>query len=427
MKRFVILLLLPSTLWAKEVYKLEELINKGLKNNELIKAQEHIINSKRFILDASKSDNYPSVVAEYTFTQLDDKKELSMTTLGGTMRVTQVEKNYSNFNIGLQYNFYTGGAVSSLIDISRRNIDITKTDKLELSNEMKYNIQNAYISILELYAIRDLYKAEIESLKSHAKDVELLYNQGLAAKVDILHTSVKVRDVEKKIFEIDNNIKIAKYNLKMLLGEDPDDNYDIEELEGNFATMKIDESEILEKAYKNRPVLQKLSFELQNLKKLVDIEKSNYLPKGFIFGGYNYSDSNDAVDPKGGFVLQAGVKFKMDWDKPFKNINAKKEEIYAFESRIRDTKLKLKVSVQKSIEDFYTSQKTYEVAQEQLKEAEEYYRVTNLKYKNGLVSNTDLLDAESMFTAAKVSLKKAYYNIIRSFYRIELEAGTEVR
>lgn len=427
MKRFVILLLLPSTLWAKDIYKLEELISKGLKNNELIKSQEHIINSKRYTLDASRSENYPSLIAEYTFTQLNDKKELSMSTLGGTMKVTQVEKNYSNLSVGFQYNFYTGGVVSSLIDISKRNIDISKLDYRELLNEIKYNIQNAYITILELYAIRDLYRSEIESLKSHAKDVELLYNQGLAAKVDILHTSVKVKDIEKKVFEIENSIKIAKYNLKTLLGEEPDDNYDIDELNIDFSTLRLDENEIIDKAYKNRPALQKLSLEMQNLKRSKEIERSNYLPKGFLYGGYSYNDSNDKVDPKGGFILQAGVKFKLDWDKPFKNISAKKEEIYAFESRIRDTKLRLKVSVQKSIEDFYTSQKTYEVVQEQLKEAEEYYRVTNLKYKNGLASNTDLLDAEAMYTAAKVSLKKAYYDIIRSYYKIELEAGSEVR
>jgi outer membrane protein TolC len=427
MKKAIFFLLLPALIWANETYRLEDAINLGLKNNELIKSQVHIINSKKLTLESAKSDNYPSLVAEYTFTQMDDKKELSMATLGGTMKVTQVEKNYNNLNIGLQYNLFTGGAVSAFIDISRRNFDISKVDLAELTNEMKYNIQNAYISILELYAIKDLYKAEIEALKAHAKDVELLYNQGLAAKIDILHTSVKVKDVEKKILEIDNNIKIAKFNLKMLMGEDPNDNFDIVEIDKDFLNIKLNDEKILEEAYKNRPILQKLSLELQNLKKSIDLEKSSYLPKAFIYGGYNYNDSNDAVEPKGGLLFQAGLKYKLDWDKPFKNISSKKEEIYAFESRIRDTKLKLKVSVQKSIEDFNTAKKTYDVALEQLKEAEEYYRVTNLKYKSGLSSNTDLLDAESILTSAKISQKKAYYDMVRSFYKIELQAGTEVK
>ncbi|MGB9730427.1 TolC family protein [Calditerrivibrio nitroreducens] len=427
MKKAIFMLLLPTVLWAVDTYNMYDILKIGMKNNLLLKSQEHIINSKIYLLDSAKSDNYPSIVADYTYTLMDDKKELSMKTVGGTMKFTQVEQNYSNFNIGIQYNLYTGGLISALVDISKKTVDINKVDYQELSNEIKYNIKNAYITILELYSIKDLYKAEIDSLTAHAKDVELLYNQGLAAKIDILHTSVKVRDVEKKIFEIDNNIKIAKYNLKMLVGEDPDDNYEISDLKEDFLNTQLNENDIISNAYKNRPLIQKLEMELSNLKKSVELEKSSYLPKAFLYGGYNYNDSNDAVDPKGGFLVQAGLKFNLEWNKPFKKIGAKKEEIFAFENRIRDTKLKLKVSVQKSIEDFYTARKTYEVAQTQLKEAEEYYRVTELKYKNGLASNTDLLDAEAMFTSAKVSLKKAYYNVIRSFYRIELESGSEVR
>ncbi|MCX8083650.1 MAG: TolC family protein [Calditerrivibrio sp.] len=426
MKKSLLFILFPTLVFSAEL-TIENAIKLGLKENLSIKAKEHQIKSTLWTFEAAKSDNFPSIVADYTYTKMDEKKQLSLNTLGGTMKVTQVEETYNTLNLGIQYNFYTGGLVTALVDIAKKNVEKSQHDHTELSNEIRYQIQNAYINILELYAIRQLYEKEIESLRAHQKDVELLHHQGLAAKIDILHTSVKVKEVEKKIFEINNNIKIAKLNLRMLLGQEPDDNFDVLEIDRDFLNTQIDETKIIEQAYSNRAILKSLKADLENLKKTLEIEKSAYMPKAFIYGGYNYTDSNEAISPKGGFLLQAGLKFKLDWDKPSNLLKGKKEEIYAFENKLKEVKYRIKIAVQKSIEDFYTAIKTYDLANQQLKEADEYFRVMNLKYKNGLASNTDLLDAEAMLTAARISTKKAYYDIARAFYKIEFESASEVK
>ncbi|MEF3255867.1 MAG: TolC family protein, partial [Deferribacterales bacterium] len=233
------------------------------------------------------------------------------------------------------------------------------------------------------------------------------------------------KDAEKKLAEIDQNIKIAKYNLMVTLGEEPDDNFDVSEPKKNN-DINLNEKELANLAIENRSIIKKMEKDLNTIKNTLEIEKSSYKPIVSLYGGYNYNDSNDAIHPKDGFLLQAGVSFKLDWGKPFSNIKSKKEEIYSYENLIREKKLEVKLSALKAFSDYQIAMQQYKVSLSQVEESEEFYRVMKLKYQNGLISNTDLLSSELTMTNSNMQLKKSFYDILRKLYKLEYEIAQEV-
>lgn len=428
--RFVARLILLTPLLgfaADNILTIEEAVKKGLINNHIVKSEAHISLSKLNLIKSAEYRDYPSIIADYRFTKLNDDKELSMKMGGSTMKFTQVEKNYSNLNLGLYYTIYSGGAFSALKKSATYDYDASKQSLEEIKEDIKLKIQEAYIDILELQELKKVILSHINTLNSHNRDIELLYKEGFAAKIDMMQTSVELKNAEKKLIEIDNKIKIAKYNLSILMGEDPSDRYETIEPQKDFNNKNFDEKLIVEQSLKNRTILKQMESSLESFKQTIDIEKSNYRPKFSIYGGYNYNDSNYAITPKSGFLIQFGIDFKLDWGKPFSDIKSKKEEIYAFENRIKDLRLKIKLSVLKRLADLETAKKSYDVAIEQAKESEEFFRVMKLKYLNGLVSNTDLLNAETIMTNSLMDMKKNYYEVVRSIYRLEYEIGSEVK
>jgi outer membrane protein TolC len=150
------------------------------------------------------------------------------------------------------------------------------------------------------------------------------------------------------------------------------------------------------------------------------------MPKIYIQGGYKYSDNVYNLSPEGGFTVQAGVDFNLDWGKPFKEVKARKHLTYKLQNIKRNTELKILMQVKRAYENYQAAKSNYNVAKSSFEEAKEFFRITKLKYSNGLASNTDVLDAETMLTNAKSNEKKAYYEILKAYFEIENAIGCKI-
>ena len=84
------------------------------------------------------------------------------------------------------------------------------------------------------------------------------------------------------------------------------------------------------------------------------------------------------------------------------------------------------MQVKRAYENYKTAVSNHKVALSALDEAKEYFRITKLKYANGIASNTDVLDAETMLTNAKANEKKSFYNILNAYFSIESAIGTNL-
>ncbi|MEF3255841.1 MAG: TolC family protein, partial [Deferribacterales bacterium] len=168
----------PLSLSAEmKTITLSEAIEKGLSNNYYIKAEENSVNSKLHLIDSAKYGDYPSIIFDYKYTVMDKEKKLKMSMGGIPMNIVQVERNYSNLNLGINYILYAGGAIEANKNIAKSIFNSSKHSLEELKNSIKLKIQESYINILELKALREVIIAQINRLKSHSNDIEALYNE----------------------------------------------------------------------------------------------------------------------------------------------------------------------------------------------------------------------------------------------------------
>ncbi|MGA1845925.1 TolC family protein [Deferribacter abyssi] len=405
---------------------LEEAVNKTLKNNFYLQSKQKEVNSKKYEIKAASAAKYPSLFFSATYTLLDEKKTQPFTTPFFSEKITMSEKEYFDIFTGVKINLYTGGLISSNIKTKKLEYESSKSILSEEQLKIIFKTKKAYLDILRLYSSKKIAEDYVKSLTSHLNDTKLMYDQGLVPYIDILQTEVKLSEAKQKLTTITNNIKVAKSHLSTLMGEKLNDNYHVESLNYNIPN-KLPVDQLYNIAEKNRPILQSLKTQIKVADQIITATKSQFKPKIYLIGGYKYSDMLEDINPKGNFLIQAGISFNLDWNKPFKETEARKEIKYAIIKNRENLKLKVLLEVKKAIEDLNSAKENLKAAKDAVTKAKEYHRILNLKYKEGLANNSDLLDAKAMLTDALMREKNAYYNIIEKYFAIEKAIGKELR
>ena len=424
MRIFVILIMFFCNLNLLYGITLEQAVNEALKNNHKINSAKLNFEASTYKFKAAKALRMPSFFVDSSYTKLNSSVKLNFPTPIGTETITITEQDYISLTTGIKLNIYTGGLISGSISkaLNEKNAyeNIVKETKLDV----KYNTQIAYINILELYAYEKIAEKHLHALKKHYDDSTALYKEGIVSYLDMLQTDVKVKEAVQKLTSIKNSIKVAKTNLAIILGRYPSDNITVTDTKNNFIK-KLDISKLYEFAKENRPILKILTAQIKAADASVEIASSGYKPKLYLMTGYKYSDVQDDIKDKESFMMQAGVKFQLDWDKSFNEVNAAKKSKLALIRSREDMLSQVLLGVKKAYEDYNTAISNLKVAKTSVKSAKEYFRTMKLKYKEGLSDNSDLLDAEAMLTNALMTEKNHYFDIIKKYFLIERVTGTE--
>ncbi|MGA1863064.1 TolC family protein [Deferribacter thermophilus] len=404
---------------------IENAVIKALENNYALKYKSKLVESKKFEYEASKANRYPSFIFDGKYTLLDDKKTEPFNTPFGAQDITILEKEYFEIFTGFRLNLYTGGLVTSSIEAKSHEQKIEKFKFLEEKNELIFKTKKAYLDILKLYSHKNVLEEYLKSLNKHLSDIKIMYEQGIVPYIDILQTEVKVEEVKQKTIDIENKIDVAKFNLATLMGVD-DISFNVEDINNNLI-FNLNLENLLRIAEENRAILKSFDENIFLIDSLKGVTKSGFLPKIYIQGGYQYSNSVDEVEPKGNFLIQVGINYTLEWSKPFYETKAKNSMKYALIKYKNDTKLKIFLEVQNAYKSFETAKKNLELAKTQEKKAKEYFRIIDLKYKEGLASNTDLLDANAMLVEAQMNIKNAHYDMLEKYFALEKAIGKELR
>ena len=227
---------------------------------------------------------------------------------------------------------------------------------------------------------------------------------------------MKVTQVETK-----QGVRLAMMALNSLLGLPLDKEIElVSKVEVVEETLPDAVSQV-QKALVVRSELKAMDYNRQAAAAAVKIARAAYFPQLFLVGNYYYSNPNQRVMP-----IQA--KFKDTWDVSLgmslnlwnwratayqvAQATAQLAKVRAVESQLKDM---VTLEVQQNYFDLLLNKEKIAVSEQNVKQAEENYRITNERFKAGLTTNSELLDAEVALLQAKVGRTQAFIDY--GFYR----------
>ncbi len=421
----LLMFLFNYKLLSAETLTLSETLKKALKENHYIKAKNYEFLSKEKDLYISKYSLYPKIYLEEKFTTGN------YNSYGVFTKLNQETLTMTNFfNPGTVSNFHT--SINLEMPLYVRELFVNRemkksfflSSKNDLGNfreEIAFQAFKAYLGLLKAKAYLDMVKKSLEEAEEVYRVAKVRVKNGLAVSSDELRAFVYLKERQSALIKAENDLKIAKKALGVILSEEKD--YDVLE-----ETLKEDNLPILDdlikEAMKNRKDLMSNKYNIEALKHLVEIEKSKYYPKVYLALSYLNDGRSFPMQGDGsGYV--AGINLR--WDIFDKTRNDGKDKALSEAHRLKEIVNQMEKEIIFRVKESYyrveETKKRFELAQEALKEAEETYRLIKLRYQNDLAKILELIDAETALNIARNSIIISQYDYFEAIGKCLYEAG----
>ncbi len=289
-------------------------------------------------------------------------------------------------------------------------------DKLTI-DEINQKTEEQYWLIVSLEEKQKTILKYEELLRRLNAQVEDAFNSGIVMKNDVLKVKLKLNEVLLNKSKLTNGKKIASMAFCQHIGIPYDsalvlkDKLIIKEIPQNYF---IDNSEALKQ--RSEYNLLELSVEAEKLQ--TKMKLGEYLPQAGIGISGMYMKFDESKERTLGAVFGTVSVPISNWWGGVHELEERsiKEEIA--ENNFKNNSELLILQMEKAWQDFTDSYKQYLLSEESKAQAEENYKVNDDSYKNGLITVSDLLEAQALLQQSQDQLAdaKADYFIKRNNY-----------
>lgn len=341
-----------------------------------------------------------------------------------------VEPKYYKVAGEAYFNLYNGGKVEREINAKKTETEISLARKNLTQQDLHYTAAVYFYDVYRNQRYKSLLEQDIKDREQQVKEITQLYKNGTVLKSDVLRAELRLSKQRMLLTEIENNIHIAGQKLNILTGR-PDDTplYPLVEDKETEKTLVKSTDEYLASGLSQSFKIQisKKEQELAGLK--LKQVKSNILPSIGLFAEYMYAYPQIQFYPYALSLYSngmAGLKLKI----PISSLYTNKHKVQAAEIRLHsreledeDVKDQLRQEIQEAYIRYHEGLKRISVAEENIRQATESYRIVQNTYFSQLALLTDLLDAETQLLQSKFELTTAKVNARIQYYQLQKATG----
>lgn len=437
MKRIAVILgvlSLTASCFAQTPLTLQEAFKVGLENSKALKISELSAVSARAKYNQVNANRWASLSFQGRYTRLSEIPPSLLTlpvSIPGYGNTFQISPNvYDNYDLelSLKQPLFTGFQLENASKAARDNSEASGYDTKTDRSNLKVQIATAYWHVYNAVQAREFMKENLDRTRSHYQQAKNMLAQGMLTESDVLSAKVQVSNSQLMLMNADNNVQLAEVALNNVLGVPLETRYDIKSVPQAGDTTAPELSKMLREALENRSELHSLHLKAKAAAAALAAAWGSYLPQVSLVGNLYYQKPNQRIFPTQNV-------FKETWDAslvvslPIWNWGQTQSKID--EARVQKQQAQLAeeqtadavyLDVTRSYLNFKQAKDKIGVAETTVKDAQESYRISDQKFKVGLVTNTDLMDAEVSLLQAKLNYSQALTDL--EIARINLEKAT---
>lgn len=427
MKYQIIITLLLSSFIAGNGYSqqkavdsitLQQAIKMTLTNQPLLNEAIEGVNAAEAKIKENNSYYYPRVNGEVSYTRIGPIPTIQF---GGAGFTLAPNNNYDVhiFASQLVYDFGKRDALTDLV----KSYKLSSKDKLDLiKNRLSYKTIRLFYSILFAEKSIKVKDEEISTLKKHIELTNKKVKSGSATDFDVLTTEVKEAAVKNEKLDLENALNKGKIYLKNLMGWSSDNNLN---LSGEFKKIifKVNADSLVEEAFQKRPEITLAKDAGKSAVLFKNVVSLTNKPALRVIASYGFKNGYEPnLD-----VLRGNWTAGINASIPIFNGNLRKAKVEEAEAKLKSSsakileiKRKIKTQVEQAVSDLKSSISKIKTNELQVKHAEDAVSRAEIRYRDGVITNLDLIDAETSLSEAKLlRLRVSYENVINTYSLME--------
>ncbi len=411
------------------VITLEDALRIALSENATVRVADKEIEAKGYARKGTYASLFPTVSASGTYSRTLRKQVMSMD-MGGQSVDIEVGR----------WNTYMGGLNASMPLVNAqlwKSLQITGQD-VELAVEqargsrlqMITQVKQAFYGVLLAKEAAQVYRSVYDNAVANCELTERKYNASKASELDLTRARTALANAVPNLYDSENAIYLALWQLKALMGVDLDLDIDVAD---SLSAHAADLEQLLPEDFdlSSNSTLKQLSIQAEQLANSIRLQQYANLPSlamSFSYSAnameneFNFSEYNWHPSSSLGLSLSIPI---FAGGKNYHSVRQARVQQQELDIQRENTERNLRVSIRQSLNTMETATKSYNSALEALGSARKAYGIASSSYQVGRSTLTDLNDAQLALTQAQLTVSQAIYNYLNAKAALEQTLGAD--
>lgn len=289
---------------------------------------------------------------------------------------------------------------------------------LNAAKQLFYDLSTAYYNVLGYSEDEKNYKLEIEVNQKRLKELEQFFKIGRAQETDVLTFKANIASLEAQLETTHGQLESAKEVLAYLTGWNRDTSLKDDE---EIGTSIADVSDYLSKI-ENRPDVQTAIANVKAYDEGVPISWGQHLPSLDVIGDY--------------YVTRPGALSEVNWDVQLSislpifqggviqsQVRQARSVARQYGLQLSQTRRLAEQEVRQFYDNLYFDRNKMKKLDELVQISKKNYETEIQYYRNGLVTNLDVLQSITTYQDAQRQLDRARYTVRMDQTKLEAAVG----
>ncbi len=318
--------------------------------------------------------------------------------------------------IGFTQPIFMGGKILAMYKLAKSAESIASIAANNKDIAIMIEVDEAYWRVVSLQKKVELAKEYNKLLKTTYNNVKSMFDEGVVTNSDLLKVQVKLNESEMSLTKAENGLSLSKMLLNQICGIQTNNDYVLED-EINIETCDLIRTDSIRQQINNRPEALMLDENISIAKTQLDIARSRFLPNVVATGNYVLSNPNlfNGFDKSfnGMFTIGIGVTMPIfHFGERIHTLKVAKHQLRIAELTKEEAIEKLELQANMKQNSRNEAVKQHSMANNNMLHAEENLRTAQLGFNEGVISTSDLMQAQTAWVGAKSEMIDAKINLM---------------
>jgi outer membrane protein TolC len=402
-----------------KIFSLSECVSIALDTSPQILYSKADIIEKEYSLESSKKERYPSLFFNYGYQYAPDAYEPFGT------------KDYYSYAFTIEQPIYRGRSIITGVELGELDLELSKVSMAQTKSDIILAVHEAYYNLLKTRKFEEVAVQSVEERRAHLKDSKAFYKAGLIPKNDMLQSEVQLAGAEIELLRAKNLSIMALAQLNTLLRRPVETEIEVEDIL-KYEPSEISWDQAVEQAKTYRPELKQSEIAIEQADKNIILTRAPYLPAVSVSANYLKQGDNPIAQeyplgPSEVKTAQATLEWRFwAWGQSKDEMAAARYNMKKAQESQADLLNNIILQVREAYVDTLEAEYNIGVTEKAIEQAEEDFRINQSRYKAQLSTTTNVLDAQTRLTRAKINYYNALYSYRISLMRLAWSTGTLV-
>lgn len=388
---------------------LADAMDRAFKTNPAVSIANYGVQSSKASYDAARSSYGISIKGSHKTGRGGFNDDIIQ---AGTNNGKKIGNEHTN-SLTASMTLFSGGELEGTNKKAKAGYKSALAGQQKAFNQLRADVTNGYFTLLQAENAKMLSQESVDRMTDHLKNVQAQYDVGVVAKVDLLRSQVELANAKQTYVKAANARDLAEAALNRIVGLPMATSLKLD----NIMVYKPYEESLencLLYAEDHRPELAQAKYNVDAQKGALQVARSGHMPKVGLEASQSFYDANKSwhgSGEKNNWAVGVGVTMNIfDSGVTLSKIHGAEADLHSAEETYRDTKDAVALDVRNNYLSLREAEKRIETTETAVEQAEEDYRIAQLRYQAGVGTNTDVIDASVALTNAKNNYLQALYD-----------------